>query len=331
MNNRRKLVIAFGAGALAAPFASFAQPQGRVWRVGYLASQRRPVSLDVDTQSGAFRQGMRELGYVEGKNLVIEWRFAEGRTELLPVLAAELVQMNVDVILSEGTTSTRAAQQATTIIPIVIGNAGDPVGSGFVKSLARPGGNITGLSNIAPDISSKHLEMLRSFVPKLTRVAVLVIPDNASHAAILKSVQTAGQRVGINIVEVQARAPQEIPAAFSKIIQERAGALIVARDPLFYEQRSQIADLASKYRLPSIAARWEFARVGGLMSYGTSSVDSYRRAATYVDKIFKGAKPADLPVEQPMRFELFINGKTAKALGLKIPQSLLIMADKVLE
>ena len=331
MNKRRKLLVALGAGALAAPFSSFAQQPGKVWRIGYLATQRRPVSFDSDNQPGAFLRGMRELGYVDGKNLVIEWRFAEGRSELLPVLAAELVRLQVDVILSEGTTATRAAQQATATIPVIMGATNDAIGSGFVNSLAHPGGNITGASLMSPDIIPKQLEMLLSMVPKLSRVAVLVIPGNASHVTILKSLQTAAQRSGVNVLQVQAKSPQEISNAFSKITQERAGAVIVARDPLFHEHRSQIAELASKHRLPSIAARWEYVTAGGLMSYGASSSDNYRRAATYVDKILKGAKPSELPVEQPTKFEMFINGNTAKALGLKIPQSLLIMADKVIE
>jgi len=330
MTSRRGVLIALGAGALTAPLSSLAQPQGKVWRIGFLPTQRRPDSLDSDVY-GAFQRGMRELGYGEGKNLVIEWRFADLKYESLPGLASELVLQKVDVILAEGTVATRAAQQATTTIPIVIGNSGDPVGSGFVQSLARPGGNITGLSNISPDISPKHLEILLSMVPKLSRAAVLVNPNNASHVAIVESTSAAAQRVGVNILQVQAKTPPEIANAFSKIVQARAGAVIVARDPIFHQQRIQIAELASKHRLPSIAARWEFVTAGGLMSYGASSTDNYQRAATYVDKIFKGAKPGDLPIEQPTKFEMFINGKTAKALGLKIPQTLLTGADKVIE
>ena len=330
MNKRRKLVIALGVSALASPLATFAQQQGKVWRVGVLTQRGRPVFLDSDVL-GAFREGMRELGYVEGKNLVIEWRFAEGRSDLLSVLAAELVQMKVDVIMTSGTPVVRAVQKATNTIPIVMGTVTDPVGSGFVKSLAHPGGNITGLSNIAADISPKLLEMLLDMVPKLSRVAVLVNPANPAHTTVLKNVQAAAQRTGVMVLSFEAQASQEIENAFSQMAHQKAGALIVTRDPFFNPQVRQIAKLAAKHRLPSIAGIREYVESGGLMSYGPNLADYFRRAATYVDKILKGAKPADLPVEQPTKFELIINGKTAKALGLKIPQSLLISADKVIE
>jgi putative ABC transport system substrate-binding protein len=274
---------------------------------------------------------MRELGYVEGKNLVIEWRFAEGMYERLPTLAAELVKMQVDVIVPAGTPMIIAAQKATTTIPIVFGGINDPVGSGFVKSLARPGGNITGLSNISVDISAKHLEMLLGMVPKLSRVAVLVNPDNSSHAMVLKSVQSAAQRTNAKILPAEARTAPEIEKVFSAVTGAKAGAVIVAGDALFNQQVRQIVELAAKHRLPSVGAIREYVDAGGLMSYGPSITESYRRAATYVDKILKGAKPGDLPVEQPTKFELFINRKTAKALGLTIPQSLLISADKVID
>jgi putative ABC transport system substrate-binding protein len=329
MNNRRKLLIMLGAGALAAPLGSFAQQQGKIWRVGFL-SLRRPASLNSDFY-GAFLQGMRDLGYVEGKNLVIEWRFADGKLERLPELAAELVKLKVDVIVAAGPQAISAAQKATVTIPIVMATAPDPVGSGFVKSLAHPGGNITGLSNISADISPKQLEMLLSIVPKLSRVAVLVNPTNSSHATVLKNVQGAAQRIAVTILSLDARTPQEIEKAFSAMAREKAGAVIVARDGLLIQQARQIAALAVKYRMPSIHGIREYVEAGGLMSYGPSLTDNFRRAATYVDKIFKGAKPGDLPVEQPTKLELIINGKTAKALGLTIPQSLLISADKVIE
>ena len=327
---RRRLLIALGAGALAAPLSSFAQPQGKIWRVGFLSARSRPDSLD-STDYGAFVRGMRELGYVEGKNLVIEWRFADGKLERLPGLAAELVQLKVDVIVAAATPATSAAQKATTTIPIVFGSAGDPVGAGLVKSLARPGGNITGLSNLNVDIGPKRLEMLLAIVPKLSRVAVLVHPDNPNHTTLLQNIQAAGQTRGVTILRAEARTPQEIDNAFSLIRQQNAGALLVSLDPLFQQQKSQIAELTAKHRLPSMTADRIYAEAGCLMSYGSSIADLFRRAATYVDKIFKGAKPADLPVEQPTKFELIINRKTAKALGLTIPQSLLIMADKVIE
>jgi putative ABC transport system substrate-binding protein len=330
MISRRKLLIALGASALTAPLSSFAQQQGKVWRVGFLSQRGRPDSLDSENP-GAFRRGMRERGYVEGKNLVIEWRFAEDKIERLPSLAAELVQLKVDVIVTAGTPAIRAAQKATTTIPIVMGNAGDPVGSGFIASLARPGGNITGLSNVAVDISPKLLEMLLSMAPKLSRVALLVNPDNSANVTTVKNVQVAAQRVGAKVLPVQARTPQEIENAFSTMTREHAGAVIVPGDTLFNTYQRKIAELAAKNRLLSISGYWQYAEAGGLMNYAQNMPDQLRRAATYVDKILKGAKPGDLPVEQPMKLELVINRKTAKALGLTIPQALLISADRVIE
>jgi len=329
VNNRRKLVIALGAGALTTPFASWSQQQGKVWRIGFL-SPRAMEFNDSDYYYGPFRQGMRELGYVEGKNLLIEWRPANGNNERLPDLAAELVNLKVDVIVAPGTPATSAAKKASITIPIVMVNTGDPIGSGFIKSLARPEGNITGLSNMGGDLSLKHLEMLLSMVPKLSRVAYLLNPTNA----IIRSpgiVQAAGQKRGIEIIRVDARTPGEIETAFSSIHQQNAGAMMVVTDPLFQGQRNRIAELAAKSRLPAIASDRMYAEAGVLLSYGQSIAAQFRGAAIYVDRIIKGAKPADLPVEQPTKFELIINGKTAKALGLTIPQSLLISADKVIE
>lgn len=330
MNNRRKLVIALGAGALAAPLGSFAQPQGKVWRVGFLHQSRRPASLKANF-IGGFPQGMRELGYVEGKNFVIEWRFADGDIGRMPGLAAELVQLKVDAIVAADPVGVRAAQKATTTIPIIMSGVGDPVGLGFVQSLAHPGGNITGHSNINSDLAPKLLEMLYSMVPKLSRVAVLFNPDNALHPAILKGVEASAQKRNVTILPVAARTPQEIEIAFSQMVHQKAGGLIVLRDGMLNQQPRQIAERAAKNRLPAIAGLGEYVEAGGLMSYGNSITDQYRRVATYVDKILKGAKPGDLPVEQPTKLDLFINGKTARALGLKIPQSLLVMADKVIE
>jgi putative ABC transport system substrate-binding protein len=330
MNRRRKLLIALGAGLLAAPLTSFAQQQGKVWRIGILSPRSRPDSLDSD-EYGAFPRGMRGLGYVEGKNLMIEWRFADGKYERLPGLAAELVQLKVDIIVTNGTPATSAAQNATATVPIVMGGVGDPVGSGFIKSLAHPGGNITGVSTVASDLSPKHLEMLLEIVPKLSRVAMLMNPDNTSHATRLKSVKAAAQRIGVTVLPVEARSPQEIETAFSKMTKETVGAVIVAADPFFNKQLRQITELAVKHRLPSISSNPLYVDAGGLMSYGQNRADIFRRAATYVDKILKAAKPADLPVEQPTNFELVINLKTAKALGIKIPNSVLLRADRVIE
>ena len=330
MNTRRKLVITLGAGALVAPLGSFGQQQGNVWRVGILSARRRPASLDLDYY-GAFPRRMSELGYVEGRNLIIEWRFADGEYERLPGMAEELVKLKVDVILALGPPGAVAAQKATTTIPIVFVVSTDPVAAGLVKSLARPGGNITGLSNLAGDLSPKHLEMLAMLVPKLSRVAILFNPANSAHAGVVKNLQGAAQKAGIKALPVTAQTPPEIETAFSTMVRERAGAVIVALDPLFIQQVTQIAVQATKHRLPSIFANREYAETGGLMSYGQNQVDIYRRAAGYVDRIFKGGKPGDQPVEQPTKLELLINKRTAEALGLTIPPSLVISADKVIE
>ena len=330
MKKRRDLLIALGASSLVTPFGSFAQQQVRVWRVGFLSARSRPDFLDSDV-FGAFPRRMRELGYVEGKNLVIEWRFADNNGERLPSLAAELVQLKVDVIVAAANQAIGAAQKATTSIPIVMGNSADPAGSGLVKSLAHPGGNVTGLSNLSEGFSSKHLEMLRSIVPKLSRVAVLLDLANPSNQTILKSIRATAQNAGVTILPMEAPGLREIDSAFILMTKEKAQALIVVSNPLFLEQRRRISEMAMKHRLPLVGRYREYTEAGGLMSYGPNVTENYLRAATYVDKIFKGAKPADLPVEQPTKFELVINGKAAKALGLTIPQLLLISADKVIE
>jgi len=274
---------------------------------------------------------MGELGYIEGRNLIIEWRFADGEYERLPGMAADLVQMKVDALLGLGPPGATAAQKATTTIPIVIVVSIDPVAAGLVKSLGQPGGNITGLSNLGGDLSSKHLEMLVTMVPKLARVGLRTNPANSAHATVLKNVQAAAQTVGIKVLPAKAQTPQEIESAFSTMARDYAGAVIVALDPLFIQQELQIAVQATKHRLPSIFANREYAEVGGLMSYGQNQVDIYQRAAGYVDRILKGAKPRDLPVEQPTRLELVINRKTAKALGLIVPQAVLLRADEVIQ
>ena len=329
MITRRKIVIALGAGALV-PFASLAQPSTKVWRVGFLA-QRHLDFVDADNVYGPFTQGMRELGYVVGKNLVIEWRSAEGKAERLPELAAELVRLKVDVLVTASTPAALAAQKAATTIPIVMISVGDPVGSGLVKSLARPGGNSTGLSNMNVELGPKRLEMLRGMAPKVTRVAVLVNPGNPTTTAPLNSVLAAAQKVGIKIQPVAASTPQEIAIGFAAMARQSAGALIVPPDPLFQQQRDQIVGLASKQRLPSIGGTGEYVEAGGLMSYGANRKEIYKRAASYVDKILKGANPGDIPVEQPTTFELFINRKTANALGLKISNAMMVQTTKVIE
>jgi putative ABC transport system substrate-binding protein len=274
---------------------------------------------------------MRELGYVEGKDLAIELRSAEGNYERLAALAANLVEMKVDVIVAAGGTAVRAAQKATSAIPIVMGTAGDPVGSGFVKSLARPGGNITGLTDVASDMGYKLLDMLLSAVPGLVHVAVLLNPGNPSHAAYVASIQEGARSVGAKILLLPARTEREMQSTFSTMGKESVGGVIALPDPLFNTYQRQIAELAAKHRLPCISGFRQYVHAGGLMSYGPDFAENFRRAAAYVDRIFKGAQPGDLPVEQSSRFELAVNLKTAKALGLSIPGSLLVRADEVVE
>ena len=326
--NRRDTVFALLAFS-AAPLASDAQQQGKIWRVGFLTQRRRPDSIDADLL-GAFPRGMRELGYVEGKNLVIEWRF-DDNSDHLPDLAAELVALKMDVIVSGSSQAISALQKATTTIPIVMTTSGDPIGSGFVKNLARPGGNITGLSNLSSDIGAKQLELLLGVVPKLSRVAVLVNPVNPALSTFLKNVQSSAQGRSVKVLPVEARTEQEIENAFPVMIEAKAEAIIVATDALLIQHYRKIAELAVKNRLASSSTIREYVDAGGLMSYGPNLAEQLRHAASYVDKIFKGAKPGDLPVEQITTVEFFINGRTAKALGLTIPQSLLLRADRVIE
>jgi putative ABC transport system substrate-binding protein len=327
--NRRGVITLLG-GAAAWPLAARAQRQRKIWRVGFLAMPLRPAVLE-SSRYAAFAQGMRELGYVEGDNLAIEYRFAEGETERLSNLVAELVELKPDVLVVAGTQAVGAAQEATTSIPIVMATTNDPIGSGFVQGLARPGGNITGLSNLSTDLSPKLMEMLRSIAPKLSRVAILVNPTNQSHAPVVASLRAAAQGVNLEIGTVEAATPQEIESAFTSMNQQNPGAVIVAADAFFIQQGRQIADLARKHRMPSVFSFREQVDAGGLMSYGQHLADNFRRAATYVDKIFKGAKPADLPVEQSTKLELVINLRTATALGLTIPPELLVLATEVIE
>ena len=327
---RRRLVVAGAASALAAPLASLAQQPDKVARVAFLALPNRATALD-PLFSGAFPLGMRDLGYVEGRNLLIEWRFADSQVERLPALAAELLQWKPQVLVAATHEAALAAQKATSTIPIVMTTGNDPVAGGLIQSLARPGGNITGLSNLSGDLGPKRLEMLAAMVPRLASVAVLVTGNDPGTVKALESLKVAGQKLGIRIVATDVRTPEQIEDAFGQMHRDKVGALIVSLQPLFQQQKLQIAALAAKGRLPCMAGDQMYAEVGCLMSYGTSLAGLFRRVATYVDKILKGARPADLPVEQPTRFELVINGKTARALGLTIPQSLLISAEKVIE
>ena len=282
------------------------------------------------TRMEAFRQGLRELSYVEGKNIIIEWRFADGKLDRLPALAAEVVRLKVDVIVTSGSTPTRAAKVATSTIPIVMGNDNDPVGDGFVGSLARPGGNITGLSNFAPELSGKRLEILREVVPKLSRIAILGTSTNPGYAQVIKEVELAAKAFGVKLQYLEVQDPKDIETAFQAARKGQADAVLVLTSSALVPHRIQIAELAAKNRLPTIYSNSQFVEAAGLMFYGANVLDLDRRAATYVEKILKGAKPAELPVEQPIKFDLVINLKAAKQIGLTIPPNVLARADRVI-
>lgn len=314
---------------LVAPLPADAQQASKVWRIGFLVPQSRPAFLEVYYR--VFLSGMHDLGYAEGKDFILEWRFGDGQYERLPGLAAELVQLKVDVLIASSSPAIRAAQQATTTIPIVFPNTGDPVGSGFVKSLARPGGNITGVSNENVTVSAKLLELLKEVAPRLARVALLGNPGSSTYLTQLKIIQADAQTVGVQVLSVEVSTPEEIERAFSGMPQKRAEAVMFAADSFLSQQRQQIAALALRYRLPSVTQQRSYAEAGGLMSYGNTAEENMRRTTAIVDKILKGAKPADIPVEQPTKFELVLNLKTAKALGLTIPASVLMRATQVIE
>jgi len=305
-----------------------AQQPTKVPRIGFLSAVSPST---ISARVAAFRQGLRELGYVEGKNIFIEWRFAEGKSDRLPSLAAELVRLKVDVIVAEAPTSTRSAKQATVTIPIVMMFDDDPVGSGFVASLARPGGNITGLSTLSPEISGKQLELLKEIVPKLSRVGVLGDVTRPGIPQALREINVAADAFRVQVQYLEVRGSKDIEIAFRAASKERDDAVLVLGSPVLTSQRKEVVELAVKSRLPAIYAREEPVEDGGLMSYGVSIADLSRRTATYVDEILKGAKPADLAVEQPKNFELIINLKAAKQIGLTIPSNVLARADKVIK
>jgi ABC-type uncharacterized transport system substrate-binding protein len=327
---RIRLAVVLALSLTLALLAAEAQQPVKVPRIGFL-SANSPSDPRNAGLLGAFREGLRDLGYVEGQNIAIEFRWAEGKYDRLPGLAAELVSLKVDIIIAAALPAIRAAAQATGSIPIVMATSLDPMAAGLVAGLARPGGNITGLSAMAPDLVGKQLELLKEVVPKVSRVALLGNPANPGTAPMVRRAQDAARELGVRLQPLEARGPSEIDRAFAAMTRERAGALIVLLDVMFAEHRARIADLAAKHRLPAVYGLQEYAEAGGLMVYGSSFVERFRRAATFVDKILKGAKPADLPIEQPTKFELVINLKTAKALGLTIPQSLLQRADQVIE
>ena len=319
---RAYVIVTLVLGVLAGPLAADAQPPGKVYRVGVviggLPLQRSLV------------EGLGALGYVEGKNITFEYKFWDGRPEHFPQLVAELIDQRVDVIVSSSTPAVRAAKKATSTIPIVMAGLTDPVGAGLIDSLARPGGNITGLTNIFTELSAKRLDLLKEAVPRLSRVAVVWNPTHPGQTLAFKDTEGAGKVLGVTVLSMEVRRPEDFDRAFTAIVTKRADGLQVLPDPLTSLHRRQIAHFALKKRLPAMYAAREWAEAGGLMAYGPSFPDLWRQAAVYVDKILKGAKPANLPVEQPTKFELVINLKTAKTLGLTLPQSILIRADEVI-
>jgi len=337
LNRRRTLYsrllavlgLALTLAIVTAPLVADAQQAGKMPLIGWLAFGSSPQGAEY---FNAFRQGLRDHGWLEGQNIVIVSRVAEGRAERFPALAAELVRLRVDVIVtSSGEPAIRAAKGATATIPIVMAISADPVGTGLVTSLARPGGNVTGLSILAPQVAGKRLELLKEAVPRASHVAVLWNAGYPGKALELGEMESAARVLGVRILSVEVREPNDFPGAFSTITRASPDALITLSDPLTSSERTVIVDFAARSRLPMMSEVRRFADAGGLMTYGPSTVDMVRRAATYVDKILKGAQPADLPVEQPTKFELTINLRTAKTLGLTIPRSLLLRADQVIE
>ena len=324
--DRRTFLGTVAGGLLAAPLAVDAQPAAKVYRIGML--ERTSPAINA-ANLDAFRRGLRDAGYVEGKNLVIEYRSAEGRDDRFPGLATELVRLKVDLIVTRGTPAALAAKNATQAIPVIITGLADPVGQGVVASLARPGGNITGVSAIVTEIYSKRVELLRELAPRVSRIAAILNMSNPSIPAAWKEIERAAQSLGIQAQLVDVRKPDDLGPAFDGAMRQRADAAVVGLDTLTQANQRLIVDLAARHRLPAVYASAEFA--GGLIIYGVNYPDHYRRAASFAERIFKGAQPGDLPVERPTKFELVINLKTAKALGLTIPPSLLQRADQVIE
>jgi putative tryptophan/tyrosine transport system substrate-binding protein len=330
---RREFITLLGGAAAAWPLAARAQQPAKVARIGCLVTGALE-SYQARAMVDAFREGLRERGYVEGQNIVIEYRSADGSIERFPPLAAELARLKVDLIHVPNTPATRAAQQATSTIPIVGVAMGDPVGDGLVASLARPGGNMTGLTFLGPELAGKRLDLLKQALPNASRIAALWHPGAFSDRTtkeMLQATEAAARILAVELQLVEVRAGDDIDRAFSTVDKQRADALLVFASAMLFNERKQIVDLATKHRLPSMSNAREFVELGGLIAYGASLTDLQRRSATYVDKILKGATPADLPVEQPTKFELVINLKTAKAFGLTVPDKLLVAADEVIE
>jgi putative ABC transport system substrate-binding protein len=325
---RREFVVGLG-GAVAWPLAGHAQQSGKVYRIGFLAND---PTITATTPGIAFREGLRESGFVEGQNIVIEWRFAEGRVDVMSELAAQLVRLDLDLIVTSANAAIFAAKQATRTTPIVMVNAQDPVAAGIVPSLAAPGSNITGVVQMeSTDIAGKRLQLLKDAIPQLARVAVMINPDSASDQSEWSAIARAAMSLGVTPQAIPARQGDQLAGAFARIIRERCDALLGLNNGFYLTYRKVIVGFAAENRLPAIYSLSDFTRDGGLMSYGAVRAESYRHAATYVAKILKGAKPADLPIEQPTKYELIINLKTAKSLNLEIARDLLLAADEVIE
>ncbi len=325
---KKVICPALAAMLLALSFPADAQQAKKVPRIGFLGNSTPALEANL---IGPFREGLRDLGYVEGKNILIEWRWAEGKYERFPGLIRELIGSKVDVLVTAGTPASLAVKKAASSIPLVMIAVGDPIGTGLIASLAHPGGNITGLTSIAVDLEGKRLELLREVVPRLSHIAVLWNPVSPFQVASEKELQAAAQVMRIKVLSLGVQAQEQLDNAFATIRRERPGALLVLADRLFLHNRARIMDFATQNRLPGVHAYVELVEAGGLMSYGPSYADMHRRAATYVDKILKGRKPADLPVEQPTKFEFVVNWKTAKQIGLTIPPNVLARADKVIK
>ena len=328
MTTRRSFLTLLGGAAVAWPVTAGAQQNQRAHRIGFMGNSTAELEANL---VGPFRDGLRALGYEEGRNVIIEFRWADGKYDQFPALVAELLAAKVDVIITAGTPATLAIKKATSTVPLVFIAVGDPVGTGVVPNLGRPGGNITGLSSIAPDLEGKRLELLREVVPKLSHVAFFLNPANAFHTASMRQARVAAQSLGIKLQPMEVNKSEQLDGAFASIVKEKPDALLILADRIFLHNRKRMMEFAIQQRLPSVNAYRELVEAGGLISYGPSYEDMHRRAAVYVDKILKGTKPADLPIEQPTKFTLLINLKTAKTLGLTVPPTLVARADELIE
>jgi len=325
---RRQFITLLGGAAATWPLAARAQQPAKIPRIGFLGNSTATMEANL---IGPLRDGLRELGYEEGRNVIIEFRWADGKYDQFPALVAELLAAKVDVIITAGTPATLAIKKGTSTVPLVFIAVGDPVGTGVVPNLGRPGGNITGLSSIAPDLEGKRLELLREVVPKLSHVAFFLNPANAFHTASMRQARVAAQSLGIKLQPMEVNKSEQLDGAFASIVKEKPDALLILADRIFLHNRKRMMEFAIQQRLPSVNAYRELVEAGGLISYGPSYEDMHRRAAVYVDKILKGTKPADLPIEQPTKFTLLINLKTAKTLGLTVPPTLVARADELIE